>query len=179
MTTNEHKERNCKCKKNKVIQYVLLGIIAAGTIVSAYYSYNSNKVLTTILNGGQPAQAQPAGETITKKYAKNQTLEKALKSNKPIVAFFYADWCGYCKRFAPTFAKVTKNKAFKEKLNVAYINGDNAENAKHMAEYKVQGFPTVYLINPQTGVKKEVNNQLLFSPNAEVDLLNEFTNFAK
>ena len=31
------------------------------------------------------------------------SYEQALESNKPMVALFYVDWCGYCLRFMPKF----------------------------------------------------------------------------
>ena len=45
---------------------------------------------------------------ISKKYDKGKTFKKAEAKKKPILVLFYADWCRYCQRFAPTFDKVSK-----------------------------------------------------------------------
>lgn len=174
----------CKCSKFRVINLLLMLAVLAVSITSAYYSYNANKTLEAIIKGIQPsaAQAAPAAvsnESITKKYAKNQTLEKAQKTGKPVIAFFYTDWCGYCKRFAPTFNKITKNAQIKSNFAIAYINCEAPENAPLLAEYQIQGFPTVYLISPKTGEKVKIDNSELFTPTAEKDLVNKFLNLSK
>lgn len=173
----------CECSKFRLLNCTLLALILISTIVSAYYSYSANKTLNAIIKGIQPgaAQAAPAvsNDSITKKYAKNLTLEKAQKSGKPVVAFFYADWCGYCKRFAPTFARIAKNNKIKSNMAVAYINCEAPENAHLIGEYQIQGFPTVYLIDSQTGVREKIDNSELFTPTAEKDLVEKFLKFAK
>lgn len=176
--TEETKEKKCKCKNvKKFVKCALLLIITASTLVSAYYSYQTNQTLNGIIAGTQGAQAT-SRESITKKYAKNQTLKKAQDSGKPIVAFFYTDWCGYCKRFAPVFNKVTKQKQFKSNLAVAYINCEDKENSELIKEYKIHGFPTVYMIDTN-GNKREVSNDDLFSATAQTDLLEKFLKFAQ
>ena len=96
------------------LKEILLIVIAICTIVSAYFSYSSYKTLNAISGGN--AQASQSKETITKKYAKKQTYAKAKETGKPMVVFFYADWCGYCKRFAPVFHSVVKKREFKKNL---------------------------------------------------------------
>ena len=32
---------------------------------------------------------------ISRDYDKGQSMEKAIKKNKPVIALFYTDWCGY------------------------------------------------------------------------------------
>ena len=76
-------------------------------------------------------------------------MEKALKKEKPVIVWFYTDWCGYCQRFAPTFGKVTKDKKIKNNFAVAYVNAEYAENQDLVQEYQIQGFPTIYLLNPK------------------------------
>ena len=181
---NEAKKGKCKCSKFRIFNGIVLTAVLVSSVTSAYYSYSVDKTLKAIIKGIQPSAAQAApvaasNDSITKKYAKNRTLEKAQKTEKPIIAFFYADWCGYCKRFAPTFDKITKNGDIKSNLAVAYINCEAPENAHLIGEYQIQGFPTVYLINPKTGIKEQVNNSELFTATAEKDLTQRFVSFAK
>ena len=168
-------EKKCRCKACKIVKCLLVVFIAVCAALSAHYSYNTNKTLNAIIGGTGAAQAQtPSRETITKKYAKGQTLDKALKKEKPVVVFFYADWCGYCKRFAPVFAKVTKSKEFKNNFSVAYVNCDDAANSALVSEYGIQGFPTVYVVDKANDIKAMVDNGELFAPDAEKELVKTF-----
>ncbi len=47
-----------------------------------------------------------------------------------------------------------------------------------MQEYQVQGFPTVYLVNPKTKEKVQIDNSKLFAPEAKENLVKEFLEFA-
>lgn len=158
------------------LKEILLTVIAVCTIVSAYFSYSSYKTLDAIAGGN--AQATQSKETITKKYAKKQTYAKAQETGKPMVVFFYADWCGYCKRFAPVFHSVVKKREFKKNLAVAYVNCDAPDNTALVKEYGIQGFPTVYMVS-KDGTKTVVNNSELFAPDAKETLLAKFLKFAQ
>lgn len=99
---------------------------------------------------------------ISKQYDKGQSLEKAIATKKPMVIFFYTDWCGYCQKFAPTFAKVVKDKAVKKNFAVAYVNCEKPENAKHMEAYGVEGYPTVFVVGAD-GKRAHLQNQTFFN----------------
>jgi len=59
------------------------------------------------------------------------TYDEALKSEKPMLAVFYVDWCGYCLRFMPKFA--TLSRVYKDKFNFVMINVEETEDTKKMA----------------------------------------------
>lgn len=179
---NMSKNNENKIKlSGSVIQTILLSLVFLGTAVSAYYSYQASSTLDNIVKGIAPSAKTAKTNTvsISKKYAKDYTLEKAKESGKPVVAVFYADWCGYCKKFAPTFAKIIKKKQFKNNLSAAFVNCEAPENAKYVQEYNITGFPSVYMINFKTGEKVRVPNNTLFTQNAEKDLLKTFVEFSK
>lgn len=169
---NTQESKNCSCCK--IAKIVVAGLILLCSATSAFYSYKTSKTLDAII---APQAAQ--SKSITEAYAKGKSLEDAKATGKPVVAVFYADWCGYCKKFAPTFAKIIKKRQFKSNLAAAFINGADESNSKYMKEYNVQGFPTVIMINFETGEKTRVPNNLLFTPSAEKDLLTKFLDFAK
>lgn len=116
-----------------------------------------------------PVQQDKKAVVISKQYDKGQSLEKALATKKPIIVFFYTDWCGFCQRFAPTFHKVTKSKEIKKNFAVAYVNCENPENRQHMQEFNVEGFPTVYVIG-KDNQKTHLENGTFFTPDAEKEL---------
>lgn len=75
------------------------------------------------------------------------TYEKASQEDKPMIAVFYADWCTYCIRFMPKLDKV--RNIYKDQFNVVLINVEDEANKDIVDEYRISGFPTVYLIDPE------------------------------
>ena len=74
---------------------------------------------------------------------------------KLVIAMFYVDWCGYCRRFMPIFGEVSKkmNKDF----TFSVVNCDYPENLKLLEEYNINHFPTVYIIDNDLDFKYEMN----------------------
>lgn len=76
------------------------------------------------------------------------TYEEALKADeKPMLAVFYVDWCGYCMRFMPKFK--TLSSIYKNKYNFVMINAEAPEYAKLVEDVGIGGFPTVYMLDPK------------------------------
>jgi len=69
---------------------------------------------------------------ISKQYDKGKSLQKAQATDKPVLVFFYTDWCGFCQRFVPTFYKISKMPKIKKNLAIAYVNCEKQENHKIM-----------------------------------------------
>lgn len=62
--------------------------------------------------------------------------------DKPAIIEFYADWCGPCKKIAPTLEEIAKENA--GKLNVYKVNIDNCpEIAK---AYGISSIPTLFFV---------------------------------
>jgi thiol-disulfide isomerase/thioredoxin len=80
------------------------------------------------------------------------TLEQALnQKQKLVVADFYATWCGYCKKFAPTLHNLKGE--YKDKFIFVSVNGEAVENEKYAKDFYVPVYPTLYLINPTNNNK--------------------------
>ena len=162
-------EENKKCIKKKV----LAALVVLALVIS---------VISLILDGIIINKLNAKGlmrdpVVISKKYDKGEMMEKALKTEKPIIVWFYTDWCGFCQRFAPTFGDIIKDKQIKKHFAVALINADKPENQELMQKYEVGGFPTVYLINPKTNDRLLIDNQKLFTEDAKKELVKEFMEF--
>ncbi len=109
---------------------------------------------------------------ISKKYDKGRSLDKARETQKPIMVFFYTDWCGFCQRFAPTYDKITKDKRVKKNFAVAFVNCENPDNSKYVKEFNITGFPTVFVID-KDGEKTQLDNHSFFGDDAKEEVIKE------
>ncbi len=66
---------------------------------------------------------------------------EVLKSDKPIVVDFWAEWCGPCKQIAPTLEEISNEMA--SEITIAKHNIDNEPNTP--TKYGVRGIPTMLL----------------------------------
>ena len=65
--------------------------------------------------------------------------KEVLKSEKPVLVDFYADWCGPCNAMAPVIEELAKE--LEGKVKVGKINVD--ENPDITVEYNVMSIPTL------------------------------------
>ena len=66
---------------------------------------------------------------------------EVLKSDKPVLVDYWAEWCGPCKMIAPILDEVST--AYQDKLVVAKMNVD--ENRDIPAKFGIRGIPTLML----------------------------------
>ena len=66
---------------------------------------------------------------------------EVLKSSKPIVVDFWAEWCGPCTQIAPTLEEISDEMA--DQVIIAKHNIDNEPNSP--TKYGVRGIPTMLL----------------------------------
>ncbi len=64
-----------------------------------------------------------------------------IKSGKPVLVDYWAEWCGPCKMIAPILDDVSKEYA--GKLKVAKLNID--DNQETPAKFGIRGIPTLML----------------------------------
>ncbi len=64
-----------------------------------------------------------------------------LKSDKPVVVDFWAEWCGPCKAIAPMLDEMATEMA--EVIQIAKVNID--DNPLTPTKYGVRGIPTLML----------------------------------
>ena len=66
--------------------------------------------------------------------------------------FFYADWCGYCRKFKPEWEKLKAEPNLGIELEEVDCSNEAPKLAK---EYNVKGFPTLILLNDGNKVTYE------------------------
>jgi len=66
---------------------------------------------------------------------------EVLKSDKPILVYFWTEWCGPCKQIGPTLEEISNEMS--NEITIAKHNIDNEPNTP--TKYGVRGIPTMLL----------------------------------
>ena len=94
--------------------------------------------------GGRRVKKKTKQRKTTKKRGKkSKILGKSPNNRKNTLYYFYADYCGHCKRFNPLFNKL-KNK-FHQYIRFKKIDGKNPLNTYLLKDYEVKFFPTLVI----------------------------------
>ena len=78
--------------------------------------------------------------------------EVVLKSDKPVVVDFWAEWCGPCKMLGPTIEELSND--FDGKVVVGKVDVD--ANQDFASQYGVRNIPTVLIFQNGEVVGRQV-----------------------
>jgi len=72
----------------------------------------------------------------------NKQFNNLVKSGKPFVIDFYADWCGPCQTLLPTVDKLSKE--FEGKVEILKANVDDQRDLA--SKFKVKSIPAIFFM---------------------------------
>ena len=77
----------------------------------------------------------------TKPVTDSSFESEVIKSDKPIVVDFWAEWCGPCKQIGPILEEISDEMS--DKITIAKHNIDQEPNTP--TKYGIRGIPTMLL----------------------------------
>ncbi len=77
---------------------------------------------------------------------------EVLKSAIPVVADFWAEWCGPCRMITPVLKELARD--YKDRLKVAKINVD--EEPDLASRYAIQSIPTLLFFKGGEMVRQQI-----------------------
>lgn len=105
---------------------------------------NSEQALAKAPTCGKCGESLPMHGLVTE--VSSAGLQKLIaKSDQPIVADFWASWCGPCRAYAPQFEEASlKNK------NAVFVKVDTESNPSVSQQLGIRGIPTTIFFNQGT-----------------------------
>ena len=83
------------------------------------------------------------------------TYEEAYRSDKPMVIFFYVNWCSGCKKFVPKLEALRTR--YEGSYNFVKINAEDSKYVNTAKAYGIFGYPTMYIVDPVNGRKQLID----------------------
>lgn len=83
---------------------------------------------------------------ISWEYDLDDAIARSKKEGKPVMADFYTDWCGWCKKLDNETYKDKAVSDLSQKFLCVKVNGDAQRDLT--TKYRVNGYPTVIFFPP-------------------------------
>ncbi|KAG1677671.1 Thioredoxin domain-containing protein 5 [Nymphon striatum] len=98
----------------------------------------------------QPASSVPSSDKSLTELT-DDTFEKFVEHGKHFIKF-YAPWCGYCQKLAPTWESLADSLKYDPTMHISKV--DCTENRNVCKEMEVKGYPTLIWISNGKKVEK-------------------------
>ena len=127
------------------VVFVILVVIVSlfsGIVVANNASVGSSNHNRVDVSEGEH-DAKITSETVeTSDLNLSERIDLLLKNGKLPFLFFYADWCGFCKRQKPIVTELEKD--YVDTIEFIWVNAEDNRAEAH--EFGVSGYPTMFLI---------------------------------
>jgi thioredoxin 1 len=115
--------------------FLIVGLLA-GIVFVGYVVYDSTNVPG---KGYSPNVVE---------FTRDNWKKEVLDSDIPVVVDFTATWCGPCKRFAPTLAKLADRYQGRVKVGKYDVGDMSFSNGRHLQDqYGITGVPHVMIFS--------------------------------
>lgn len=82
----------------------------------------------------------------------DENIQDAIKSGKPVVVDFWAEWCGPCRMVGPVIEELAHE--YEDKVLIGKLNVD--ENSDTPMQYGIRNIPTVLFFKDGELVDKQI-----------------------
>lgn len=72
---------------------------------------------------------------------------ESFEEQKKKIVFVFADWCGHCTRFKPTWEQIEAVSRKTGAFHAEALNVDDKENGEFINNYEINSFPTIMLFS--------------------------------
>ena len=79
------------------------------------------------------------------------SIHETIENNDIVLIDFWAEWCGPCRMFGPTFEKVSERYA-DDDLKIAFAKVDTEAEQELAAGFGIRSIPTLVAFRDQIGV---------------------------
>ncbi|HFD86902.1 MAG TPA: thioredoxin [Gammaproteobacteria bacterium] len=74
----------------------------------------------------------------------SETFESTIKDNDIVIIDFWAEWCGPCKSFAPTFESMSEKHQ-----DIVFAKVNTEEQQELAASFQIRSIPTLMIFREQ------------------------------
>ncbi len=103
----------------------------------------STILISTIAHATGPVQVNSAAQ-----------FDQILRDNQNVIVDFYADWCGPCKRFAPTFSQLASQYS-----NITFVKVNIDQVPALRNRYGIRSIPAFFFFKNGSKVKSFVGTK--------------------